>query len=278
MISNPALYRRRDKVLLWAVAFSLLIHVLGFLLYGAFRGYLPAWLHPRSKPEQIIVLSSSMRIEHRSVPQPARPMHRGSRPARSARPVAPQPQARPQRRIAVAPPVHRELTQPVPSASPRPQPRRSEAPAAQTFAQRLAREQSAFAREVAQLRRQNNPLSVATIAPRPASAYRRTYFNISGIQTPRSEHVEGIVTPIRSWREGALHCYYANYNVEFSNGSGDSGEIPWPLCYPPDHDVMQLPSGSPIPAIDLFPMEGYVLPAGTYLTHFLRELYNRNTP
>ncbi len=187
MISDPALYRRRDSVLLWALALSLLVHLLGFLLFGAIRGHLPSWLHRQNKPEQIVMLSSSTTIEHRAVPQRPQPMRRGSHSAAATRPVAPRPQVRP--RVAAAPPALRELTQPAPSATPMPQPHRSAAPVAQSFAQRLAREEAAFSREVAQLRRQNNPLSVATIPPRPASAYRRVYMNVSGVKfTQGGEH------------------------------------------------------------------------------------------
>ncbi len=276
MISDSALYRRRDSLLFWAVALSVLIHALGFVLYGAFRGYLPAWLHPPNRPAQIIMLSSSTRIEHRSVPERAQPRHRGVRAPQSARPVAPRPQVRPRRQVAAAAPAYHELAQPAPSATPMPQPQRSAAPAAQTFAQRLAREQAAFTREVAQLRRQDNPLSIATIPPRPASAYRRAYVNTSGINGKQISAVD-VVTPIRNWIGDGLDCYYVHYDVQFSTGAAESGEMPWPLCFSPQHNALSptLPVGSEIPTQDLLPRADYVLPSGTYLSPFLRWLYNQ---
>ena len=144
----------------------------------------------------------------------------------------------------------------------------------------IARTQTMTQREIAQLQRQNNPLSVATIKPRPASAFRRTYFNISGIDRNLNRY-EGLITPTRTWSEGNLRCHYADYNVQYTYGGTDKGSIPWPLCYRPDSDPMMLPdgtlapTGTPVPPEDLIPMAGYVKPRGYYLTPFLQSLYDR---
>lgn len=270
MISESTRHERRSALFAWALTLSLLLHalLLPALLWVA-KAHVP-WLRTRTQP-RIFVVSSSTRIEHRTVAQRPRPPHRNARAARAARPVPPRPQRRPQQEVAVAPPARRELTQPTPSASPMPQPRRSAGP--QTLTQQLAREQAMYQREVAQLRERDNPLSVATIPPRPASAYRREYLDISGINS-RTVRDEGIVTPMRRWREGDLHCYYARYSIAFGNGGSESGYIPWPLCYPPDHDVLSLPTGDRVPTIDLIPAADYVVPSGTYLTPFLQWLYD----
>jgi hypothetical protein len=42
-------------------------------------------------------------------------------------------------------------------------------------------------------------------------------------------------------------------------------------------DGTPVPNGSPVPAVDLYPMPGYVLPPGTYLTKFLKLLYDRQS-
>lgn len=299
MITNPTLHRWRDRILVAAFALSLWLHFFGFLLWGLFSGKL-AWLRPPDTTEPVVALSSSTTIEHVSVPIPTQPLAHASTEhpptpktphLSSQRPSQAQPQVQPKPAVAAAPPVRRELTYLVPSAPPTTQPHptmparpeRPQPPRRATFAQQLQQEQAAFRREVAELRARDNPLSVATISPRPASAYTKEYFNISGI-TNKQEHVEGIITPTRTWIQGTLRCHYAAYDVEFSSGANDKGDIPWPLCYAFSDDPMTLPdgrpapNGSPVPAEDLFPMPGYVLPEGTYLTVFLRHLYDRTIP
>lgn len=288
VISNPTLYKRAQRLLVAAVALSLFVHFAGFAVWGWVFG-LPHWLRQPPRKEPMIVLSSATTISRESQPVPDEPAHA----ARSQRPTPPRPPQRaavpmratlPQHAVAAAPPVHRELTYVAPSAPPRPVVRKaavSRPPSPrQLFTQRLMQDEQTFQREVAHLRARDNPMSVATIAPRPPSSFRRAYFNVSGI-THNLDRYEGLVTPLETWMQGPMRCHYASYDVEYSSGASDRGNIPWPLCYPPSEDPMMLadgrpvPNGSPIPTIDLFPMQGYVLPPGTYLTVFLRQLYNR---
>jgi len=290
VISNPTLYRRGQRLLIFGLALSLLMHTFGFLLYGMIAGRVP-WLRPPAKQEPIIVLSSSTTISHRPVPQRAQPTARSERQVTPRRAQQPQRQQRQEQRqlqrqvVAAAPPVHREMTYVVPSASPLPPPRPSAAPRRvrpqprpQGFASQLQRDQRLFAREVAQLQSNNNPLSVATIPPRPASAYRRVYFNVNGMQRHVDETAEGVITSVRDWQGGnGIRCHYARYDVVFSRGGSETGYIPWPLCYPANRDVLDLPEGSPVPEEYLLPGTDYVLPSGTYLTPFLRWLYDRRT-
>lgn len=291
VISNPTLYRYGQRLLIAALVLSLFFHVAGIVVWGLVNGRIP-WLHPREPSEPIIALSSSTTIQHITVPSPPQPISH----ARSQTP--PVPPAPPRIGAVGTGPAAgaytptraraslRELTYAAPSAPPTPEPTSRPAAAArprtahESFAQRLSAEERVFTREVAQLRAQNNPLSVATIPPRPPSSYRRAYLNVSGIDR-NQDHYEGIVSPIQTWTYGSLRCHYATYDVEYSSGANDKGNIPWPLCYPPAQDPLTLPdgrpvpNGSPVPAEDLFPMDGYVLPTGTYLTEFLRQLYNR---
>jgi len=287
VISNPTLYRYGQRLLIAALVLSLVFHTLGFLIWGALSGRLP-WLQPRNKPETMVVLSSATTISHLPVPHAAQPRNQQSAshpvaPQPPRRATRPQPQTRRQVAVAAAPQVRRELSYTAPAAPPKPQPRqatRPQPPSRPSTAQRLEQDEALFQREVAQLQARNNPMSVATISPRPAAAYRRSYLNISGVNRSQ-ETYEGIVTPTQTWLDGSLRCHYASYDVEYSSGASDKGNIPWPLCYRPDLDPMSLPdgrpvpNGSPVPAQDLFPMQGYVLPPGTYLTQFLRQLYAR---
>lgn len=296
VITNPTLYRYGQRLLVAALLLSLFFHFAGILVWGIVYGRVP-WLRHREPMEPIVALSTSTTIERITVPMPSQ---RVSRTRSKTPPVPPAPphlaaagSGAPAGRYS---PTHsrapRELTYTAPLAPPTPEPTTRPAPPRpaqapprpltpqQRFAQNLAAEERAFTREVAQLRARNNPLSVATIAPRPPSSYRREYLNISGIDS-NQEHYEGIVSPIETWTQGSLRCHYATYDVEYSSGADDKGNIPWPLCYPPGQDPLTLPdgrpvpNGSPVPAEDLFPMTGYVLPRSVFLTQFLRQLYNR---
>jgi hypothetical protein len=298
MISNPALYRRTNRVLGAAVIFSLLVHLAGFATYLYIQGRIP-WLQPqREKPEQPVVLSTAMRVSRITVPELSHALEQGSRSSPQAHPevrVQPQPQNPPEQprsitskaRAAIPPAARKELAVATPSATPmepRPQPSTAAARAAnptrpETVAQMLAREQPLYEREIARMREQS-PLSTATISPRPPSAFRRAYFNVSGVDR-NLNRFEGLVTPTRTWNENGMRCHYADYDVEYQYGGTDKGSIPWPLCYAPSLDPMSLPdgtpapNGTPVPTIDLYPMPGYVLPQGTYLTPFLELLYRR---
>jgi len=281
MITNETLYRQGRRLLIAAFLLSFLLHGAGALVWGYFSGRVP-WLEPRPKPETIVVLSSATTIRHETVPVPVQ-LHREVQTTQSVdqHPSrAEQSEDRVRVTVAAAPPARRELTYTAPSAPPTPA--QTSAPAARQPAPMTAlqRDEAMFRREVAQLQARNNPMSVATISPRPASSYRRSYVNISGVDR-NQETYEGIVTPTQTWFDGQRRCHYASYDVEYSSGASDRGSIPWPLCYALDHDPMVLPdgqpvpNGSPVPPQDLYPMEGYVLPPGTYLTQFLRLLYSR---
>lgn len=298
MISDPALYRRQNRLLPAAFVLSLLLHVVGVTLYVVFAKHLP-WIAPVPREQQpFIVLSSSTTISHLTVPYISRPTSRGTQGSRGSRPeprIAQQQPQQPQeqqhpRQIAVAPPrAFHELTVPARSATPMPSPEPShraerQAPQPQSqasretpqqrMAQMLAREQSVYRREIAQLQAQNNPLSAATISPRPPSAFRRMYINVSGIQSDNPV-VEAIATPVRRWTDGGMNCYYAHIDVAFSDGAGESEVLPWALCYPPDRDVLGTSAnGALIPVKYFAPMRGYALPPGTTLTPVEQFIYS----
>ncbi len=283
MISNPTLYRRGQRFLIAAIVLSLLLHTGGAVVWSIATGRWP-WLQPPPHQEKMVVLSTATTIGRMSVPVPVRAYH-NPHPARMGEQLARHASStEEQARVAMAatPVPRRELTYVAPHAPPKPakKPRRAHVARLSALAMQMAQDQASFTREIARLQTRDNPLSVATIPPRPPSSFRRDYMNVSGVVS-RRETFQGIVTPLRTWFEGNMRCHYASYDVEYSSGADDKGDIPWPLCYRPSLDPMVLPNGepvpngSPVPAEDLFPMEGYVLPSGTYLTKFLRLLYDR---
>jgi hypothetical protein len=279
MISEEVDERRARAGFVWALALSVLIHAIFLPLAFWSAGLKLLVQASKPPPQELIVASTAVRIEKRSVPRPMsrpnratpvrpQPVQRPAQPVRPVRAVKPQRQPKP-----VAKP--RELARTTPAASPEPsagtpQPKR----AAPTLAQQLAQQQRTFAQEVAQLRRQDNPLSVATSAPKPPSSYRRTYFDVPGHKEQQA--VQAILIPLRHWTTGTLSCYYTRYIAQYVHGGSEEGSIPWPVCYPIDADRMINPPwvhNLPIP----FPQPDYVLPAGTYLTPLLKQIYGART-
>ncbi|MDP9025799.1 MAG: hypothetical protein M3N13_10550 [Candidatus Eremiobacteraeota bacterium] len=149
-----------------------------------------------------------------------------------------------------------------------PAPRVSNAPA--SLAQTLAAQEQEFAREARAMHGNNNPLSIATIAPAPPSTFQRSYMDLSGRDS--QERVSAVLRVLSKFATETMHCYYVHYDAQFSGGGTDDGNIPWPICYPKDRDAM-LPldrvHSLPIPA----PQPGYVLPPGIELSPLLRDIY-----
>lgn len=229
-------------------------------------------LRPAIEKPELIVSSSSIRLERRTIPQPrsaqAQPQ---TRPQQA---VTPKQQQMPRReRVAKPEPQARptEIAREVPQATPQPQPRKAQHAAASLQSQ-LAQQEQMFAREAQQLN-SSHTLSIATSPPEPPSAFHRTYFDTSGHEQ-QHENVEAMLEPIpgRHWVASGMSCYYVHYYAQYSGGGTEEGNIPWPLCYPVEHDAM-LPLDRthklPIPA----PPAGYVLPSNLTLAPLLRAIY-----
>ena len=265
MISRERDERPRERLLLlWATVLSLLIHAL-FVPLAAWLGllHLP-WLRQPPPQRETVVASTAVRIERRPVPQPR--VQQAPHPVPA--PVAPRPHPA-QRAAPPAVPRH-ELAREAPSAPPQPPPQSTPPTQAPTLAQQIAQQEHAFSQEIAQLRARSNPLSLATKAPEPAAAYRRTYFDVPGHRDVNAVQVE--VIPLRHWYAGTTICYYTRYVAQYTHGGSEEGTIPWPVCYPLDDDRIAHPPfvhDIPVP----LPPPGYVLPPGTYLTPLLSRIY-----
>jgi outer membrane biosynthesis protein TonB len=271
MISEDRDQRRDAKTLLWAFLASILIHAL--VLPATFWSWTRDLLLSQQPPKhEWVVSSTAVRIERRTVPQPR------SRPVPPPRPVPQQPQPVPPRPQTVLRPVARpearreEIAREAPTALP--EAKRPERTAQPSLEQQLQQQEQTFSQEVARLREQNNPLSIAAPREPPASAWHRGYFDVPG-HVHRNE-VEAILIPLRHWYAGSMSCYYVRYNAQFTEGGSEDGVIPWPVCYPSNNDVMvnpPYPHDLPIPV----PQRDYVLPSGTYLTPLLRSIYDRRS-
>jgi hypothetical protein len=204
--------------------------------------------------ELLVVSSSAIRIERRTIPQP-QSVPRISRAVPVRRPrVQPQP---------------KEIARAMPSATPQPQQRKRERQ--QSLASQLAAQEAMFAQEAARLNAQRSPISIATVAPQPPATYQRSFMDLNGAEG--REQVEALLLPRQHWFTTITSCYYVHYYAQWSGGGSEEGNIPWPVCYPRDHDAMlplNRPHVLPVPA----PPVGYVLPPGTELTPLLREIYD----
>lgn len=275
MISEQRDEERGRYNLLWALLLSAALHatLLPLAFWGA--GMKLPFLAPKPPQREQVVASTAVRIEKRSVPQPPAPVPRPQprpQPRRQPRP-RPRPQPRPKVAPAARPSAPpRELARNAATASPQPTPQKGRATSVQAaLEQRIAQDQEQFSQEAARLNQRNRPLSIATRVPQPPSTYHRAYFDAPGRK--QRDVVQAVLIPLNHWSTGNLSCYYTRYVAQFANGGNEEGTIPWPVCYPADDDRMihpPYPHSLPIP----IPQRDYVLPAGTYLTPLLREVYN----
>ncbi len=269
MISRERDERPHERrLLLWATVLSLLIHAL-FVPLTAWLGLLRLpWLKPPPTQRETVVASTAVRIERRPVPQPR--LVQAPHPVRG--PVAPRPH--PIERAAPPPVRRHEIAREMPSAAPQPPLQHTPPTQAPALQQQLADQERTFSQEIARLRARNNPLSLATKAPAPAAAYRRTYFDVPGHRDLDAVQVELI--PLRHWFASTTICYYTRYVAQYTHGGSEEGTIPWPVCYPLDDDRIANPPfvhDIPVP----LPPPGYNLPPGTYLTPLLSRIYGNRS-
>lgn len=87
---------------------------------------------------------------------------------------------------------------------------------------------------------------------------------------------EGILRPLRSWRHDGYVYYYVAYEMTYSDGTYESGDVPWPIRYLPDDDPFTKPPHvTPLPP----PLPDYVLEPGAHLGRALRPYFpDRNAP
>jgi len=242
---------KRQKILEMAIAISMLLHLLfGALIayrYPQFAKVIERTLKPPKDDHRMAALSTTITIEKKTVP-------------RAEPPARPQPQTKPQPRVAVVPkpavpkPIEKPL--PVPVAKPTElakivphakeqaprvvvpkvvaQIRAPHAnPSQEMSQQQLTDMEHQFAQTIADARAANDPTHVAQQGPPQTMKHAR--IDIEGINE-LLRHGEGILTPREAFRanvDGDSNgtCYYVDYQINFSNGTFDSGPVYWPICY-----------------------------------------------
>jgi len=187
-------------------------------------------------------------------------------------PVKPKPVPRhhePRKPVHLPPPpapARHELAKEVPNAPPQP-PERPRKIAIST----IQRDQAAFASEVAQLNRRNDPHAIPTIDPASAESSSKSYSFDAARSGGGDAHGNGIITPVRSWQDRGLDCYYARYTFTYPSGASEEGTIVWPVCYSPASDPFHEP---PHPMPFPLPEAGYVLPPGTQMPPLEKQAYD----
>jgi hypothetical protein len=241
---------RRRRALFWSTIASTLLHavIISLLLLLAVRIFVP------QGTKETVTEQSLVTIQKEQHPTPS-PQHR-ARPVRQRK--APRAQT-PRYELA------KTVTRPATPQPPRP-------PVIHSTPSSLARDQAGFAKEVAQLNRQNDPHSIPTIDPAARASSSKTYQFALPSTSHGSEHGNGIITPVRSWRDGSQDCYYGKYEYTYANGSMEDGSIVWPFCYDADEDPFKEP---PHPIPFPMPLPGFKLPADADMPPLEKAVYQQ---
>jgi len=245
MISGKADKRRR--ALFWSTIASAAIHllVLTLVFYTIAR-----LIVPRGEKE-VVAQTNLITIKKEVLPTPAPP--RAARVVRQHESAPAKPPRYEVAKITTAPAPHETLQH---------MPR---------MPSTIERDQAGFAREVAQLNAQNDPHAIPTIDPASRESLTKTYsFDIPS-SLRGDEHGNGIITPVRSWHQNGLDCYYGRYEFTYPDGAEESGDIVWPFCFDPGADPFRQP---PHPIPFPLPLAGFKLPPNTQLPPIEKTVYN----
>lgn len=244
MISGKPVRRRR--ALFWSTIASAVLHILilTLLFYAIARTIIP-------KGEREVVSQTTVVTIKKAAEPPPAPHHavrpirqRQSAPATVPRPELAHVTTRP------APPLATKRSISVPS--------------------KIERDEAGYAREVAQLNEQNDPHAIPTIDPAARESSTKSYsFDIPSSMRG-SEHGNGIITPVQSWRKEGRDCYYGRYEYTYPDGATESGDIIWPFCFDPGSDPFKLP---PHPIPFPLPMLGFKLPDDADMPPIEKSVY-----
>jgi hypothetical protein len=259
MITTAEDPRNSNRVIRIAIAGSVLVHAMVLLVALLANAELSRLLaqvapHPAATPppqDEIVTISSAVRIEPRPKPVAAAPVHRSRQSPRQVA-VVPHPVTvtRPEYQTPAV--LKHELAKQSPHAPLEPQKTTTAPPRPQQLAsfqqpthysmpqrarpqlsqEQLSKFERDFAKTIAQSRSAVNPLKVD---PNPAAAPKRYRIQLAGL-FGRLRHGEGIYFPIRGWRSGGLDYYYVNYEFVWADGTYERGSVPWPIHFAPNVD------------------------------------------
>lgn len=250
------------RTLVWALVLSLLLHVAVAPLFAWLLAVRANFTPPKGELQPLTV-TSSVRIERRERRRVVQPKSSQAAPRAVAHIAVPH----------LPPPAQR-----LPVQRPEPVVGRHElstfakhAPPAPLSPQSLAVDQQGFAAAIARARDRVNPLngSGSSTSVGPPKHYGA---NLSDVSFGAQGGGEGVLTPLRTWKDGAYTYYYVRYYVRLGDGSIESGVVPWPIRYLPGAD----PFANHTPHFPLpGPLAGYVAPESTEMQPMIRSCYQR---
>lgn len=292
-----------DRVLRAALIASLVVHVLGFLLYGVASQRLSALRPPfatPTPPDAVVTISNAVRIERRARPRPEprprapRPIVAQRPPAQPARVALVQPPAPQPQRVALPPqePKARalhELDKTAPGSPPNPPRTVRASPPPNPESSDAAREQKP--QRVAYERRQQSVKSQLTeqriarmneefdrtlselrrendplaVRTEPPAAPKRYKMQMAGVGGD-IHHGQGYYYPVKSWRADGYDYYYVDYEFTWADGTYETGGVPWPIRFRPREDPFQDSENPALRHVPLpAPLPGWTLPAGEHV-------------
>ena len=244
--------------MLWFVLLSAAFHlvVVSGLVALLARTVLPVLAH--RPPEEIVAISSAIRIEHRARPVPAH------------NPI-PRPRAAPLMPRKPAPPEPKPVPKPLPKAAARHLREIAKiaynAPAINQ--QQLQAQTQSFEKTIAQAKAANDPVAGAATSSLSPEAPKRYAMNVNGsFGTPAPE---GVLYPTKRWTQGAYVYYYVRYLAEYADGTTESGIVPWPIRFPASNDPFAHDRHRmPLPG----PMQDYVAAADVQMQPLVKNCYD----
>jgi hypothetical protein len=240
-------FDRRRRALFWSTIASAALHfiILTLLFYTAARLLV-------SRGEREVVSQTTIAsIEKHARPRPAL--------IRSVRHIHP-------KESAPARTPHHELAREVAVQAP-PEPQRRP-----TVSSNIQRDTAGFAKEVARLNAQDDPHAIPTIDPAARESTTKSYDFAVPSSLRGEDHGNGIITPVRSWRDAGRDCYYGRYEFTYPDGAEENGDIAWPFCFEPEADPFKEP---PHPIPFPLPLPGYKLPADAQLPPIEKSVYQQ---
>jgi hypothetical protein len=250
---------KRPRPLFWFTLLSAALHVL--VLSLIVRYLLPTVLPQIERQPILVALSTSLRIEKRARPQPAR------QPAQRA-PQEPKPQQPLRHRAMVAESAASEDAH-TDRRSHQPQARVAKPAEGDQVAMQLRRDSQALAQTAARLSSEDSPQAGLATSTAPPAAPKRYTLDFSG--SDGKAQPEGVLYPMKRWTDGSYAYYYVRYLVYYNDGTTETGSVPWPIRFLiADDPFIRGIHHMPLPG----PPTDYVLPSDASVTPLVRHCYD----
>lgn len=114
-----------------------------------------------------------------------------------------------------------------------------------------------YSKTIAKLRAANNPVAAAQ-GPVNVGAHTHNYSTDFSTSIGTVGSGQGYLEPVQSWHADGYDYYRVHYEVEYPDGTTETGIVPWPIRYLPQADPFRLgihhmPLPGPLPDFVLTP-------------------------